>query len=209
MLKLPVYNSEGKESGNVNLDDKSFPTDFNLALVRQVVITLRNNKRTPAAHTKIKSEVRGGGKKPWRQKGTGRARAGSIRSTLWKGGGITFGPRNDRNYFSKINKKEAKIALAMVFKAKAEDKELKVIENLNIEKPKTKELVKLLTNWGSLGQSIMLITAKKEENLKKASGNIPNINIKSAKEVNALDFLNRKLVIIDKIAFELLIKRLS
>ncbi|MFH1182859.1 MAG: 50S ribosomal protein L4 [Candidatus Moraniibacteriota bacterium] len=209
MLKVPVYNLEGKESGNIDLNDKSFSVEFNPALVHQVAVALKNNLRIPAAHTKTKGEVRGGGKKPWKQKGTGRARAGSIRSPIWKGGGVTFGPRNNRNYHAKVNKRVGKLVFAMVVKAKAEDKELKVIDSLNISQPKTKELVKLLLSLDIRGQSVLLITAEKLLNLEKAGKNLLNLKIKSAKGVNTLDILNHQFVIIEKAAFELLIKRIS
>lgn len=209
MIKLPVYNLEGKESGNVDLNDKAFSVEFNPALVHQVTKTLKNNLRIPAAHTKIKAEVRGGGKKPWKQKGTGRARAGSIRSPLWKGGGVTFGPRNNRNYHTKINKRVGKLVFAMVLKAKAEDKELKVIESLSLSQPKTKELVKLLLNLDFQGQSLLLVTAERQQNLEKAGHNLPNLKILNAKRVNTLDILNQQIVIMEKAALDLLIKRIS
>lgn len=209
MIKLPVYNLEGKETGNVDLNDKAFSVEFNPTLIHQVAVTLMNNARIPAAHTKTKGEVRGGGKKPWKQKGTGRARAGSIRSPIWKGGGVTFGPRNNRNYHAKINKKVGKLVFAMVLKAKAEDKELKIVESLNIGQPKTKELVLLLANLDIQGQSILAVTAEKLVNLDKAGKNLPNLKIMNAKGVSTLDILNNQIVIIEKSAFELLIKRIS
>lgn len=209
MLKLPVYNLEGKETEKVELKDKSFAVEFNPALVHQVSVTLKNNLRAPASHTKTRGEVRGGGKKPWKQKGTGRARAGSTRSPIWKGGGVTFGPRNSRNYHSKINRKVGKLALAMVIKAKAEDKELKITESLEVGKPKTNELVKVLASFGVKGESVLLVTAEKLINLTRAGSNLPYLKIKSAKGVNALDLLNHRHVIVEKAALDLLIKRVA
>ena len=209
MLSVPVYNLEGKEAKKVKLKGKFLAIEFNSALVHQVASSFRNNKRMPTAHTKTRSEVRGGGKKPWRQNGTGRARAGSIRSPLWRGGGITFGPRNIRNYKSKINKGAGKLALAMVIKSKAEDGELKIVESLAINNSKTKELAKTLANLGITRESVLMITAERSANLLRAGKNLPKLKIKQAKEVNALDLLNHRYAIIEETALDLLIKRIT
>jgi len=208
MLKLPVYNQEGKETENVTLNDKAFSIDYNPALVHQVAVTLRNNKRVSAAHTKTKGEVRGGGKKPWKQKGTGRARAGSIRSPIWKGGGVTFGPRNSRNYRGKINKNVGKLVFGMVMGAKIQDEEIKAIQSFENMAPKAKVLINILANLDLLGQSILIITAKKQENLIRAGGNLPQISIINAASVSTLDLLSHKFALIEKEAVDLLEKRL-
>lgn len=209
MVVIPVYNLEGKETKKVELKDKAFSIDYNPALVHQIATTLKNNERIPTAHTQTKGEVRGGGKKPWKQKGTGRARAGSIRSPLWKGGGVTFGPRNSRNYRAKVNKKTGRLVLAMVIKSKAQDKELKVVDSLNIDKPKTSELVKILINLGVAHESVLLVTAEKSTNLTRAGKNLPRLKIKNAKGANILNFLNYRYTIIEKAALDLLVKRLA
>ncbi|MBM3256060.1 MAG: 50S ribosomal protein L4 [Candidatus Moranbacteria bacterium] len=207
-MKLPVHNLEGEEIERVELEDRTFPVEFSQVLVHQTAVALKNNRRVPTAHTKTRGEVRGGGKKPWRQKGTGRARAGSIRSPLWRGGGITFGPRNSRNYKSKINKRTGKLALAMAIKSKVEDKELKVVENLNIDKPKTKELVKILANFGFTYKPVLLVTAKKNEGLNRASRNLPKVKVKLASGINMLDFLTHKFVLAEKEAIKIIEDRL-
>jgi len=209
MVKLPVYNLEGKELEKVSLNDKSFSCEFNPALVHQVTTILQNNKRIYTAHTKTKGEVRGGGKKPWKQKGTGRARAGSIRSPLWVGGGVTFGPRNNRNYSRKINKQERHLAFAMVFGSKSADKEIKVVDNWNIGKPKTKELFQIISRFGISSQSALLVSAKNNENLVRAGKNLPRVDIKVVANINMLDLLSHKFVIIEKEALASLENRVG
>ena len=144
MLKVLTYTQNGKESGKAELPSEIFDVKMNSDLVHQVVIAQMSNQRQVIAHTKDKSEVRGGGKKPWKQKGTGRARHGSIRSPIWKGGGVTFGPTKDRNFKKKINKKMRRKALFMVLSSKVKDKEMIILDELKIEKPKTKEIMKII-----------------------------------------------------------------
>jgi len=209
MPTLEVHNLEGKETEKVNLKDKFFAVKFNPALVHQIAVSLQNNQRISKAHTKTKGEVRGGGKKPWKQKGTGRARAGSNRSPLWVGGGITFGPRNNRDYSRKINKRVGVLVFSMVLGKKISDKEVKMVENWDIEKPKTKKLVDALGRIGVLNQSVLLVAADKNENLKRAGRNLPNVSIKSAAEINTLDLLTHKLAVVEKRALAILEDRLS
>ena len=123
MVKVAVYNTEGKKVSDQELPDRLFAVEPNHDMIHQVIVAQQNNHRRVLAHTKDRSEVRGGGKKPWRQKGTGRARHGSIRSPLWKGGGVTFGPRNDRNFSKNINRKMAFGALAMIMSDKVANKQ--------------------------------------------------------------------------------------
>jgi len=209
MIKLPVYNLEGKETEKVELKDKSFSVDFNSALVHQVVVSLQNNKRVYTAQTKTRGEVKGGGKKPWKQKGTGRARAGSIRSPLWVGGGITFGPRNNRNYSTKINKKAGRLAFAMVLAKKSAENEVKLVENWKIEKPKTKLLSSMLDKLGISGQSLLLVTAESNSDSKRAARNLPKVNVQTAASVSTLDLLSSKIVLIEKEAIKTLGDRIS
>src|SRR3989344_4067362 len=126
-MKVDLYNQNGEVAGSVNLPKEIFEVKFNADLVHQIAVSQMANKRQVSAHTKIRSEVRGGGKKPWRQKGTGRARHGSIRSPLWRGGGITFGPRNDKVYEKDIPKKMRRKALLMALSQKAKNSQLVVL----------------------------------------------------------------------------------
>jgi len=209
MLKIPVYNLEGKETKNVELKDKSFSVEFNPALVHQVMVSLQNNQRVSKAHTKTRGEVKGGGKKPWKQKGTGRARAGSIRSPLWVGGGVTFGPRSDKNYSTKINKKVGKLVLAMVFAKKSLDNEIKLVEDWKISKPKTKELSGIIEKLGVSNHTILLVASEKNATLNRAGNNLPKVSIKTLAGVNVLDLLSHKFVVIEKEALDKLEKRLA
>src|SRR3989338_9588952 len=139
-MNLPLYNQQAENIGKVELPDNVFGLPMNGDLLHQVVVSQMSNKRQNVAHTKERGEVRGGGKKPWRQKGTGRARHGSIRSPIWKGGGVTFGPRKERVFKKKINKKMARKALFLALSSKVKDKEMIVIDGIAFNSWKTKEM---------------------------------------------------------------------
>lgn len=209
MLKLPVYNLEGKETENLELKEKAFGVEFNEDLIHQIMVSLQNNQRVYKAHTKTRGEVKGGGKKPWKQKGTGRARAGSIRSPLWVGGGVTFGPRNNRNYSTKINKKEGKLALAMAFAKKFADKEVRLVENWNLSEPKTRILTAILDKFEVNGKSALLVTNTKNDGLNRAANNLPNVNVKTSTGINMLDLVTYKFILIEKEAATTLENRIA
>ncbi len=206
MKKLTVYNLEGQKSGETEFNDQDFFEKENPELLHQVSTVLQNNQRVYTAHTKSKDEVRGGGKKPWKQKGTGRARAGSIRSPLWKGGGVTFGPRNERNYVKKINKKTSQLALALAINAKVEQQEIKIIDNFEIEKPKTKKIISLIKALKIGNHSILLVLEKRNLTVTKSGGNIPRLNIKVVTDLNTLDLMKSQYVLIEQKAWEILKK---
>src|SRR3989339_2063986 len=149
-MKVKVYNLEGKETGEMNLLDSVFGVKIKPEVVHEVFVALQNNQREPWADTKSKGEVRGGGKKPWQQKGTGRARHGSIRSPIWKGGGVTFGPTKERNFKKKINKKMARKALLMAISSKAKNRQLLVLDEIKLNQAKTKEMALILKNFSKL-----------------------------------------------------------
>jgi len=144
-LKIKVYNQEALDAGEMQLSPKVFGVKANSALVHQAVVTQMANERKVIAHTKTRNEVRGGGKKPWAQKGTGRARHGSSRSPIWKGGGVTFGPRNDRNFKMRINKKMKQSAMFMVLSDKVASNHLIILDKLAVSEFKTKVFNKILT----------------------------------------------------------------
>jgi len=144
MIKVPVYNEEGKVVGQEKLDPEIFGLESKPDLIHQTIVSLMANQRHAFAHAKARSEVRGGGRKPWRQKGTGRARAGTIRSPLWRGGGITFGPDKKRNYSQKINRKVKRQVLLMCLSDKVKDKRIYVLDKLEMPEIKTKKFTQIL-----------------------------------------------------------------
>ena len=192
-----VYNQEGKEVSELKLNEAIFDLPWNADLVHQAVRTASANKRQVLASTKDRSEVSGGGRKPWRQKGTGRARHGSIRSPIWKGGGITFGPTKERNFKLKINKKMARKAFLTALSTKAKDSELLVLDDLKLSAPKTKEMAKIMKNFSQVKNSL-LVLAGKNEDLKKAGRNLPNLRIINIDNLNILDILKYKYLIFTK-----------
>lgn len=195
-MKTKLYNQNKEEIGEVSLPKEVFEVEINPDLIHQVVLSQQSNRRQGSAHAKMRGEVRGGGRKPWRQKGTGRARHGSTRSPLWRGGGVTFGPRNDKNYKKAIPVKMKRKALLMVLSAKAKENMLVVVDKFNIEKPNTKEMavsMKKLTD-----KSALLVLSKMDKNLILSTRNIPKVESVQASDLNALDLLNFKHVVLSK-----------
>ncbi len=196
-MKIPVYNKKGKTEDKVKLPESLFDVKINHDLLHQVITSQQSNRRQNSAHSKDRSEKRGGGRKPWRQKGTGRARHGSIRSPIWRNGGVTFGPRNERNYKKKINKKEKRKALFMSLTGKAQNNFLILVKNLSVEKPKTKEL-DFLSDLPCSGKSTLLITAGIDDDLMLAARNLSDLEVAEARNINALDILSFKYLVTDE-----------
>jgi len=207
MSSIKVFNQEGKEVSELKLNEVIFDLPWNADLVHQAVRVALANKRQILASTKDRSEVSGGGRKPWRQKGTGRARHGSIRSPLWKGGGITFGPTKERNFKLKINKKMARQAFLTALSTKAKDSELLVLDDLKLSAPKTKEMSKIMKNFPQVKTSLLVLAGKKDENLKRAGRNLPNLRIINIDNLNILDILKYKHLIFTKDGIEYLNKK--
>lgn len=202
-MKCSVYNQEGKKVGDTLLPKEIFWIEINPDLIYQVTQSQMANRRRVIAHTKGRGEVRGGGKKPWRQKGTGRARHGSIRSPIWRGGGITFGPTKERVFKKKINKKMGKKALFMTLTAKREKNLLFILDTLQIPTPKTKEMVQIIENLKSKIEdfkrgSILIALPKINKNIILAARNIPGVETMEARNLNALDLLSFKYLIMPK-----------
>ena len=197
-MKVNVYSQEGKEIGQTLLPKEIFELKMNPDLIHQVMVAQSSNRRKVIAHTKDRSEVRGGGKKPWQQKGTGRARHGSIRSPLWRGGGITFGPTKNRVFKKKINKKMRKKALLMVLSVKAKDNLLILLDGLKIEKPKTKVMAELFLKLPCKGKSTLVALPKLDKNIILATRNIPKIETIETRNLNVLDLLTFKYLIMPK-----------
>ena len=203
-MKVSVYDQQGKEVGQALLPKEIFDVKINLDLVHQVVVSQASNRRQASAHTKSRAEVRGGGRKPWRQKGTGRARHGSRRSPLWRGGGVTFGPTNKRVFKKKINKKMRKKALLMVLSAKAKNNLFILLDKLKIEKSKTKLMVDILKKLPCKEESVLIALAVMDKNIILAARNLPRINTCQAKDLNALDLLNFKYLVMPREAIKII-----
>ncbi len=208
-MEVNLYNQKAENVGKVDLPDQIFNLEMNKDLVHQVVTSQRSNKRQVIAHAKGRGEVRGGGKKPWRQKGTGRARHGSIRSPIWKGGGVTFGPTKERNFKKKINKKMARKALFMVLSSKVKDKQLFVLDRINLENPKTKEMALIMKNLSTLMDKkpkALLVLPVMEDKVKRSAKNLQDLSAVEARNLNPLEVLSHKYLVLSKDAVEVLNK---
>ena len=209
-LESAIYNQAGKEVEAIKLPESIFGLPWKSDLVHQVVVSLMTNKRTNLAHTKTRGEVRGGGKKPWQQKGLGRARHGSIRSPIWVGGGIAHGPRNEKNFERKVNKKMKAKALFTILSKKFRDGEVFFVDTISLKEPKTVEAVKVLGSLSKIKGAEMLLSKKnnsayiavdkKDENISRAFNNIGHVMVDEFRNLNPLDVLNYKhLVIINPV----------
>ena len=196
-MEIPVYSKEGEKIDNLQLDDKKFGGPIRKKLLRDAVIMYEANKRQGTASTKTKAEVAGGGRKPWTQKHTGRARAGSIRSPLWKGGGVSHGPK-PRDYSFAIPKKARRLALYTALSAKARDNELVVIDDLNFDIPKTKQMVGILKALNMDNSSCLIVIPRVNETVWKSARNIPSVKVMTSTELNAYEVLKPKKVLLTK-----------
>ena len=203
-MVVKLYSQKGGEVGEIELPKEIFEVKMNPDLVHQVVLAQRANRRQISAKTKDRGEVRGGGKKPWRQKGTGRARAGSIRSPLWKGGGVTFGPTGREVFKKKIPQKMRRKALFMVLSVKAKENLLLILDKIEIEKAKTKLMAEILNKLFLRKGSGLLVLPEKNEKIILAARNIPKIQTIQAKDLNVLDLLSCRYVLILKEAIDVL-----
>jgi large subunit ribosomal protein L4 len=197
-MKTKLYNLEGKETGEVNLSEAVFGVKIKPEVVHEVFVALQNNQREPWADTKNRGEVRGGGKKPWQQKGTGRARHGSIRSPIWKGGGVTFGPLSIRNYKTKINKKLKQLAVRMCLSDRAATGDLWVFEDFNFAEPKTKLFTKFLSVLPKKAKSFLLLTPGKNDTVIRMTRNLKSVKTVRVEDVNVMDLLSKSVVLTDK-----------
>ena len=209
-MNVKVYNQQGEETGTVELPDSVFGLSWNADLVHQVVTSYAANVRQGIAHTKGRGEVRGGGKKPWRQKGTGRARHGSIRSPIWRGGGVTHGPNSEKNYKKKINKKMAKKALYTTLSAKAREGQIIVMDSLDFPEPKTKFAAELFNNIGRIdslkavkkGNGVLVALPDRNKTARRAIQNLPFAALDEARNLNAYEVLQYKYLMFPKKAIE-------
>lgn len=207
-LGAKIYNQKGKEVAEVKLPEKVFGSSWRADLVHQVVESMRSNKRAGTADTKDRGEVRGGGKKPWKQKGTGRARHGSSRSPIWVGGGVTHGPLAEKNYKRKISQKMRAQALFTVLSKKLQDKEIIFVDSLEMSAIKTKEAQKIMENLAKATESKQIAASRspkalmalfsRNDKAEKSFRNLPQLEITFVKNLNPLDVLNYKYLLIEK-----------
>ncbi len=205
-LEATVYTADGKQSGAITLPENVFGLNWNADLVHQVVTAMQANARQPIAHTKDRSEVRGGGKKPWKQKGTGRARHGSSRSPIWRHGGVTHGPRHDKDYSQKINRKMKVKALYTVLSKKFQDGEVLFISDIAFKAPKTKDARTMVTTLGSISgytplatrrkNALYMVLPKADANVKKSFQNMGNVLVGTVNTLNPIDVLSYKYLLL-------------
>ena len=200
MTKISVKNLNGEKVKDLTLTDSVWNIEVNTDSLKKMIRLQLDSTRQGTRKTKNRSEVSGGGRKPWRQKGTGRARQGSIRATQWRGGGIPLGV-GPRDYTFKINKKERVIALKSALSSKVQEKALVVVDSFNMESTKTKDAIKMLEGL-KLDNKILFVTSDDAENLYLAVRNLPNVLVIYADEVNCYDLVNADAVIMDEAAIK-------
>lgn len=219
VITLPIYNTEGKKIDSLKLDSAVFDGTINKDALYQAVLVYRAGKRKGLASTKTMGEVSGGGRKPWKQKGTGRARVGSIRSPLWRHGGVVFGP-HPRDFSYALPKKIKRLALKSSLNAKVKENNFIILDNLEIEKPKTKDAVRIFLNLKITPEEkpkkpkpkktdVLLLLGKIDENLKLALRNISFLNINRAQDTQAYEVLAAHKLIITKDGLSILTERLK
>jgi large subunit ribosomal protein L4 len=207
MMQVDVYNDQGEVVRQTELPETIFGVDLKEHLLHEVVRYQRARRRQGTAHTKNRSAVRGGGRKPWRQKGTGRARVGSIRSPLWRGGGTVFGPM-PRSYAFRMPKKKRRAALRVALSQKVREQEFRVIEEFNISQPKTRQVVQLVRRFTERPK-VLLVVGEPHEHLHLSARNIPDVKVLPVVGLNVYDLLHYTTVICAEEALEKIAGRLS
>lgn len=205
-METTVYNQKGQEAGKIKLPEAVFGVSWNADLVHQVVVSMMSSARHPIANTKTRGEIRGGGKKPWQQKGTGRARHGSTRSPIWVGGGVAHGPRADKNYDRKVNKKAKAKALYTILSKKFKDGEILFVDSLSFAEPKASEAkntlmafskIKGFEKFSTKPKNVAVITVeKKTPTLMKSFKNFGNLEVEEFRTINPVSVLNHKYLVI-------------
>ncbi|GGB49543.1 50S ribosomal protein L4 [Lentibacillus populi] len=200
MPKVALFKQDGTQAGDMELNDSVFGIEPNTHVLHEAVVMQRASIRQGTHDVKNRSEVRGGGRKPWRQKGTGRARQGSIRSPQWVGGGTVFGP-TPRSYSYKLPKKVRRLALKSALSSKVKEENLVVLDSIAINAPKTKEVVKMLDAL-NVGTKALIVTAEKDETVIRSANNLQSVKVITVEEVNVLDLLMHDKLILTKDAAE-------
>ena len=203
MKKQTVLNIKGEKVGDITLNENVWGIEPNDTVLYDAITLARNNQRQGTAETKTRSEVSGGGIKPWRQKGTGRARQGSIRAPQWYHGGVVFGPNTNRNYEKKQNRKESRLALKSALSYKASNKAIMVVENIDVKDAKTKTFTNILETLKIEGK-VLVVVKELNENLILASRNLRNVKLIESHEINTYDVLNYKTIVITEEAVKML-----
>ncbi|MBI2644119.1 MAG: 50S ribosomal protein L4 [Candidatus Wildermuthbacteria bacterium] len=197
-MKVPVYNTEGKETGEIELSDALFNVPLNRDLAHQALVYYLRNRRQVLAHTKGRGEVAGGGKKPWAQKHTGRARHGSIRSPIWIGGGVTFGPKKERVFATRLNQSMRRKALFGVLSEKVKRNLLLILDTLSLENSKTKTMVGILRKLPCDEKSSLIALPSLDKNIIQASRNIPYTKTIQARDLNVFDVLSARYLVMPR-----------
>ncbi len=205
MQTISLYNTQAKEVGKVDIDEKFFDGKVNEPLLRQVLKMYAANRRQGTASTKTRKDVRGGGRKPWKQKGTGRARAGTIRSPLWRGGGVTFGP-HPRDFSYTLPQKIKRKAIVSALNIKFKDNQFVVIDKIELKEAKTKEWAEILAAF-KINKGCLVLLNEPNLNVQRAGRNIPNLFIKPFDSVNAVEIYEHRKLIVEKEALEKLVLR--
>lgn len=203
MTELDIKDKNNNPVGKIKLPEDVFGVKANSGVVHDTIVNFLANQRQGTAATKTKGLVRGGGKKPWKQKSTGRARAGSIRSPLWRGGGTVFGPQ-PRDYSYKMPRKAKKLALNAVLSAKLSDGELTIIDEFAISKPRTKDMVSILKNLGLGGKNTLIVLPEKNENVMLSAKNIPGITVQRVSDLNPYEVAVHSRLLMTKQTVEIL-----
>ena len=206
-MKLNILNNDGSEGKAVTVDKSVFDIKPNESVIHQAVITELANERQGTHASKNRSKVRGGGKKPWKQKGRGVARAGTIRSPIWRGGGTVFGPQ-PHDYKTKISKKMKRLARRSVLSFRADNGDILVVDEISISSPKTKEFIEFLKILNISGKKVTILVASLSENLFLSSRNVPNIYLVEATSASTYDLLDCEKLLFDKAGLALLNKKL-
>jgi len=219
-MKTDIHNTQGKKTGSINLPEAIFNVAWNNSLMHQVVTAMQSNARPTVAHTKNRGDVRGGGKKPWQQKGTGRARHGSIRSPIWRGGGITHGPRKEKNYSRAIPKKMRAKALFMALSRKFKDGEILFVDSFGMKAPKTADAKKALValagvkgfeRLSSRKNAALIGVSERTDSLVKSFRNISSVELESVINLNPVSVLKYKYIVFEnpEASVALIAKRLN
>ena len=199
MPSVKIYNVTGEVKGTAELSDAHFGVKPKTSFIHRIIVSMEANKRRSIANTKTRGEVSGGGKKPWKQKGTGRARQGSIRSPQWKGGGVTFGPRSERNYEVKINRKEKRLAIFMILSDRVAHEKLFAIDKFPVDEPKTKKLSGWLKNL-PVGRKTLIVLAESNPMFLRMVRNIPNVQAVTVNSLSVTDLVRYPTIIFEQSA---------